>query len=426
MAEPKKPTKAQIKELFAAHESATATEERNLRAYGLDVTRQWVGEGGYRLSDSVWDARQDVRDQIDRLLREAVASGEDALGVADKLEQYLDPALAPKLSTTGRYVRNQAPVIVTRSPGRGGMGSFSARRLARTEITRAHGAATIFAAERTPGSLGVKWSTSGSHPKPDECDEKASRDSGLGEGVYPPKDVPQYPSHPMCLCNLSQATTDDVDGLVNDLRAKYGLGVAEDATGRMPFTDAITLPDAEAAARALGVTSVNYGGEFTYTDRVGRARLMAANATNRALSNLVERGMSIPTRVQTIRDSGSTAIAYFAQRNDGVTLNIASSFWNNPQAGIRRMARDNTLVARDAHEIVVHELGHHQHSLISDVFKTARVLTAEEVAIASRVSRYAAVDQAEFVAEVFTGLVRGARYDEDVMRLYWEWEGPTV
>ena len=223
MAEPKKPTKAQIKELFAAHESATATEERNLRAYGLDVTRQWVGEGGYRLSDSVWDARQATREQIDRLLRDAIASGEDALDVADKLEQYLDPSLAPKLTATGRYVRNQAPVIVTRSPGRGGMGSYPARRLARTEITRAHGAATIWAAERTPGNVGVKWNLSGSHPKSDPCDVHASRDSGLGPGVYPPKDVPRYPEHPMDLCNLSQATTDDVDGLVEDLRARYSL-----------------------------------------------------------------------------------------------------------------------------------------------------------------------------------------------------------
>jgi len=242
VAEPKAPTKAQIKELFAAHESATATEERNLRAYGLDVSRQWVGDGGYRLSDSVWNARKATRAQIDLVLRRAITDGTDALVVADLLEASLLPELQPtRITPGGAIVANQRRGIVTQAPNvkeyagslRPFSGSYPARRLARTEITRAHGAATIFAAERTPGSIGVKWSTSGRHPKPDECDEKASRDSGLGEGVYPPKDVPQYPSHPMCLCHLSQATTDDVDGLVEGLREQYGLGVDEDA---MPFS----------------------------------------------------------------------------------------------------------------------------------------------------------------------------------------------
>jgi len=224
------PSPEQIAELFEVHNSEFAKSERLLRSYGLDVSRQWVGEGGYRLSDSVWRARRQTRDQIDAVLRQAIADGTDALEVAKMLEQYLDPTLAPIRNVNGRLIRNQKPSIATRSPGRGGMGSFAARRLARTEVTRAHGAATMWAAERTPFATGVRWVLSGRHPRTDPCDVHASRDSGLGPGVYPTKDVPRYPEHPMCTCHLSTVTTDDVDAVVEGLRERYGLGDANAET----------------------------------------------------------------------------------------------------------------------------------------------------------------------------------------------------
>lgn len=218
-----KPTKAEIDQLFAVHLSKEAKSERLLRSYGLDDTRQWVDPNGHRLSDRIWDARRDTRKQIDDVLRKALASGEDALLTARKLEQFLDPSLSPVRTVNGRLVRNQAKSIVTTAPGRGGMGSFSSRRLARTEITRAHGQSTLFTADRTPFATGVKWNLSGRHPRPDECDANASRDVGLGRGVYPTKDVPRYPSHPQDLCSLSIVTEEDDDKIVADLRKQYGL-----------------------------------------------------------------------------------------------------------------------------------------------------------------------------------------------------------
>jgi hypothetical protein len=218
------PTTEQIAELFAIHNSPERRRELLLRSYGFDDSRTWLDPNGYRLSDRLWRSRVAVRQQIDAVLRKAMATGQDALEVAEILEQFLSPDYSPVRNALGRLIRGQRKAIVTSSPGRGGMGSFPARRLARTEITRAHGQATIMTAERTPFAKGVKWSTSASHPEADTCDGNAGRDAyNLGPGVYPPSSVPRYPEHPQCLCNLSTVVPENVDAVVDSLRDQYGL-----------------------------------------------------------------------------------------------------------------------------------------------------------------------------------------------------------
>lgn len=227
-------SKEQIAQLFAVHNGPERKQTLLARSYGFDTTRTWVSDDGYRLSDRVWRSRQAVRTQIDDILRQALAEGTDALEVADVLEQYLNPSLAPIRNADGKLIRNQARSVVTSAPGRGGMGSFSARRLARTEITRALGQSTIETAKRTPFAVGVRWSLSNRHPKGDECNDNAEHSSpGLPRGVYTTNDVPRYPSHPMCLCFLSTETDPDTDKVVASLRDKYGLG------GDAPASDAV-------------------------------------------------------------------------------------------------------------------------------------------------------------------------------------------
>jgi hypothetical protein len=202
------PTEEEIGQLFDLHNSPQRRQENLWRSYGFDPNRNWVGDGGYRLSDNIWRSRQDVRKQIDDLIRQAIANGTDALELADMVEQFLDPSLTPVRNANGKLIRNQRKGIVT-------------------EITRAHGQATIEVAKRTPFAKGVKWSISGSHPKDDPCDINATQNNhNLGAGVYPTDQVPRYPHHPMCLCVLSTVTPDDIDGVVNSLRDQYGLGDA--------------------------------------------------------------------------------------------------------------------------------------------------------------------------------------------------------
>jgi hypothetical protein len=194
------------------------TEQRTLRAKSLDPQRRWVDPDGYRLSDRVWKGGREVRREIDRVLRDGIRKGESAVDIAAKLERYLNPDYAPlSYRRDGKIVRKN----VTMKPY-GKAGSSFARSLARTEITRVHGAAVIESAKITPGVVGVKWRLSASHPKPDECDRNASQDRyGLGPGVYPARYVPRYPNHPQDICTLLPEVASR-EAVLDEIVRRYG------------------------------------------------------------------------------------------------------------------------------------------------------------------------------------------------------------
>lgn len=78
---------------------------------------------------------------------------------------------------------------------------YQARRVARTEMSRAYSQAYTDSASASPSVKGMRWNLSTSHPQPDICDMYASVDAfGLGGGVYPTDDLQQVPAHPHCLC----------------------------------------------------------------------------------------------------------------------------------------------------------------------------------------------------------------------------------
>lgn len=168
-----------------------------------DPFHTWVDPNGYRLSDRVWRVGIDVRSRIDALLDYHIAQGTSAVGIADLLE--------PFLTTGGALARTSRPY--------GRVGSFAARRLARTEITAAAGRATVNASIANPFVMGVRWVLSGSHGRGDECDHNA-RGGPNGDGVYAPEQVPLYPSHPNCLCHLRPVTIGSPSDVVADLRAQ--------------------------------------------------------------------------------------------------------------------------------------------------------------------------------------------------------------
>ncbi|MEJ7901241.1 MAG: hypothetical protein WKF63_05300 [Thermomicrobiales bacterium] len=193
------------------------TQQRARRAAMLDVNRRWVDPNGYRLSDRVWKQGRQVRKAIDDTLREGIKGGMSADRLARELRQYLDPSNAPT-----RYTRG-GKIIQRRDGGtKRGYASSRARTLARTEITRVHGLATIEAAKVTPGVLGVRWRLSANHSEQDECNDLATADRyNLGPGVYPPDAVPTYPRHPNDLCSLlpEMKSRDDV---LDDILREYG------------------------------------------------------------------------------------------------------------------------------------------------------------------------------------------------------------
>lgn len=82
----------------------------------------------------------------------------------------------------------------------------AAMRLARTEINNAFHYTAIRYTREMPWVTGYKWNLSGSHPKPDICNEMAQNNHGAGDpGVYPKSKVPGKP-HPHCFCFITTVT----------------------------------------------------------------------------------------------------------------------------------------------------------------------------------------------------------------------------
>lgn len=87
--------------------------------------------------------------------------------------------------------------------------SFAAKRLARTEINNAFHTNTVLSAQDQPWITGFEWELSGSHPKPDVCNEYAEEDKfRIGKGIFPKAQVPAKP-HPQCLCYITALSVDD-------------------------------------------------------------------------------------------------------------------------------------------------------------------------------------------------------------------------
>lgn len=148
-----------------------------LRAGRLNPNSRWAESHGYRLSDRIWRNGVLVRRQIDATIRASIRRGDDVATLSKELGRFLNPDL-----------ENAA---------------YAAHRLAQTEVTHAHGMATVASTRMMPGAVGLRWKLHSGHLHTDRCNDHASRDGyGLGPGGYPVNEVPAYPEHVLCKCRL--------------------------------------------------------------------------------------------------------------------------------------------------------------------------------------------------------------------------------
>jgi hypothetical protein len=121
--------------------------------------------------------------EVEQTIRSGIVAGLSARELASSVYQFISPT----------------------SPGGA---SYSAMRLARTEINNSFHEQQIKGASR-PGVIAVVWNLSGSHKTPDQCNTYASQNADrLGRGLYKPESVPGKP-HPQCLCFLTYQMMDD-------------------------------------------------------------------------------------------------------------------------------------------------------------------------------------------------------------------------
>lgn len=179
----------------------------NLRA----IETCWArSEKGLYLSDRIWSKSKKYRKQINEIIQDSIAEGQDCVKTARMLEKYVKTGrktLAKDYPNMAKRMANRVPDDIC----------YEALRLARTEMTSAYGEATIQSAMVSPSCNAVKFILSGSHPHYDICDHICGADTyGLGIGVYPVDKAPSYPFHPNCLCitlTVNESPDDFVDRL---------------------------------------------------------------------------------------------------------------------------------------------------------------------------------------------------------------------
>ena len=145
------------------------------RSLGVAESRV-LGLSRIPLSERVYNSKQLVTGQLDRIIENGLARGVSARELANDVRGFINP------NTSGGV-------------------KYAAQRLARTELNNAFHATTIRQSVKAPWVTKMRWNISGSHPRPDECDDYADI------GLYTPVEVPAKP-HPQCLCYVIPETVD--------------------------------------------------------------------------------------------------------------------------------------------------------------------------------------------------------------------------
>lgn len=150
------------------------------------------------LSSRIWTNYRSNKARIDRIVNSHIVKGSSAADLAKDVKAFVDP---------------KAP---------GGV-SYSAKRLARTEMNNAFHAQSINAAQQFPWIHESEWRLSGSHPTHspgDKCEVYAR------QGRFPNSKIPNKP-HPNCLCYIVPVVPDITELWADIQDGKYDSWVEE-------------------------------------------------------------------------------------------------------------------------------------------------------------------------------------------------------
>lgn len=175
-------------------------QRANQRAVEAAINRQIQG---LNLSDRIWTTSQKINRSLGQIAVEGIREGKHPVEVAKQMQRYIS---AGKKTMVAEYP-NMMDRIGDMLPENL---SYEALRLARTEMASAYGEAEKRTAEEAPFSQGIRWSLSNAGVACDVCITNSERDTDLGIGVYRFEELPDYPAHPNCLCNLQQVVEDIV------------------------------------------------------------------------------------------------------------------------------------------------------------------------------------------------------------------------
>lgn len=162
---------------------------------------------GLNLSDRIWSSSKKAMDSIGEIVKESIRVGMHPTEIAGALEGYVQKGAGTlAVNYPNMFERISVPMDM----------NYEALRLARTEMATSFGNATVESAKVNPGNKGIQWRVSNAGVTCDICKSNAEYNSGLGAGVYPVDELPNYPAHPNCLCTLVEVN-EDVDDFVDKL-----------------------------------------------------------------------------------------------------------------------------------------------------------------------------------------------------------------
>lgn len=150
------------------------------------------GANGIPLSDQVYKTRAWSNNLLNRTIDKGILLGMSADELAAAVKHLISPGV------------------------RGGV-DYAAKRLARTELNNAFHRTQIDLRKGDPWSEGFQWHLSGSHPRPDACNQYAegTHTKGGDPGVFSVNNVPGKP-HPQCLCYITTVTI-PVEDFINGM-----------------------------------------------------------------------------------------------------------------------------------------------------------------------------------------------------------------
>ena len=164
------------------------------------------------LSERIWRVAQGFEKDVGYIVQRGIAEKKSALELARDLEQYVKPP-AKRDFDWGKVYPNLSGKKV----------DFNAQRLARTSINHAYHLDNVKVCTENPFVEAMHWDLSNAHEErqvipfgPDECDEYAEHDEGLGEGNWKPEEIPV--PHPQCLCVQWAVIPDSLE----DIGARIG------------------------------------------------------------------------------------------------------------------------------------------------------------------------------------------------------------
>lgn len=191
----------------AAGDIATESMVRSTLAY----LASFRAADGLQLSDRVWRVVGTARNQLGEAIENGIVRGQSSYQAAQAylqrgddvpmaLRQGMDARQADRLARAADQLLTNPKADVL----------YAAQRVLRTESNRAYTESYVASVAQHPDVIGVRFTLSPNHPRPDICDMYATANlHGLGPGVYPPGKHP-YPAHPQTLSYLQPVFVDEV------------------------------------------------------------------------------------------------------------------------------------------------------------------------------------------------------------------------